>query len=116
MAACAVARTLEQGPAAGRVADHQAAGIETAHVPKIRDDTGKFRSAECEGLHGSAWDAVRDGKAQVVVRDNAFKLSGSKIDAGDHVSVLAVTGGALRSENLRAVLNVGREILRSAVL
>jgi hypothetical protein len=116
MAGRAIARTLEQGSATSRVADHLSTGLETAHVAKIRDDAGKFRGAESEGLHGCARDAVRDGKPQVIVRDNAFKLPGAKIDAGNHVAVLTVTRGALRSENLRAVLNVGLEILRCAVL
>src|ERR1700675_4260526 len=116
MAARAIARTLEQGSSTSRVTDHQSTGLETAHVAKIRDDAGKFRGAESKGLHGSAWDAIRDGKAQVIVGDNAFKLPGAKIDSGYHVTVLTVTGGALGSENLRAVLNVGLEILRGAVL
>jgi len=116
MAGRAVARTLEQGSATSWVTDHLSIGLETAHVAKIRDDAGKFRRAESEGLHGCARYAISDRKPQVIVRDNAFKLASAKIHPGYHVSVLTVTGGALRSENLRAVPNVGLEILRCAVL
>jgi len=66
---------------------------------------------ECKGLHGRARDAVGDGQAQVIVRNDAFKLAGVKIDARNQVAILAVAGGALRSENLCAVLNVRLEIL-----
>src|SRR6266481_939863 len=116
MAGHAISCALEQGPASNRVADHQTQGGESVHVSKIRDDAGKFRGAECKGLHGRARDAVGDGQAQVIVRNDAFKLAGVKIDARNQVAILAVAGGALRSENLCAVLNVRLEILRSAVL
>src|SRR5580692_3415620 len=91
MAAYAVSRALEQGSATRWVADQQSAGLETAYVAKIRDDAGKFRGAEIEGLHGSTWDAVRDGKAEVIVGDDAFELPGAEIDAGYHVAVLTMT-------------------------
>ena len=116
MAAYAVSRALEQGSATRWVADHQSAGLETAYVAKIRDDAGKFRGAEIEGLHGSTWDAVRDGKAEVIVGDDAFELPGAEIDAGNLIARGAVAGRALRGENLRAVLDVRLIVLGGAVL
>ncbi len=45
-----------------------------------------------------------------------LKLARAEVDAGDLIAGRAVAGGALGRENLRAVLNVGLKILRSAVL
>ena len=116
MAARAVARSREQLLAASRVANHETASVETAHVAKIGDDARQFRGAKCEGLHGRAGDAGGDRGPQIVVGNDALELACAKVDAGDLIAGRAVAGGALGGENLRAILNVRLKILRSAVL
>src|SRR5258708_39762407 len=90
MAGHAIACALEQGPASNRVADHQTSGGETIHISKIRDEAGKFGGTEGKGLHGSARDAVVDGQAQVIVRNDEFRLAAVEISARSKVSIFAV--------------------------
>jgi hypothetical protein len=116
MAARAVARAHEQFPAVCCVADHETFSVKTAHVAKVRNNPGQLRRSKCERLHRRAGNSCRDCGSKIVVSNDAFELACAEVYAGDLIAGRAVASGALRGENLRAVLNVGWKIFRSAVL
>src|SRR6266516_3652061 len=112
MTACAVPLLFKYGLALHGIAASRRDGVEVAHRPDVCNEPREVGCRVPARRHGRAWNAGLDQTVQVGVRGDAPELVSSQIDAGNRITIRAVTGNAVRVVKRVPGLHIGLGVLR----
>jgi hypothetical protein len=103
----------EDDPAARRIAGGRTTGSGFGDRPQVGDDPRRLFFGEIVGRHRRSRDAVPDDSNQVLIGRRATKLATAQIDAGNFVSVWAVTVRTAILEDAPTIVDVGSRVVLS---
>src|SRR5881396_3459401 len=111
MTARAVTLLFEYGLAVHGIAPSRRDAVEVAHRPDVCNEPREVGCGVPARRHGRAWNAGLDQAIQVGIRGDAPELVSSQIDAGNRITIRAVTGNAVRVVKRVPGLHIGLRVL-----
>src|SRR5436190_1327452 len=111
MTARAVALFLEDRLATHGVAPARQGGIEFPHRPDISHQSREVRCGVPAWRHGGPGNARLDQAVEIGIRRHAAELAAPQIDAGDRITIGAVTGDAVRVVEVETGLDIRLRVL-----
>ena len=106
MTARAVALLFEYGLAVHRIAPSRRDGVEVAHRPDVCNKPREVCCRVPARWHGRAGNAGLDQTVQFSIRGYAPELVRSQIDAGNRITIRAMTRDAVRVVQIEASLDI----------
>src|SRR5437879_1821932 len=111
MSVRAVTLLFEYGLAVHGIAPSRRDAVEVAHRADVCNEPREVGCGVPARRHGRAWNAGLDQAIQVGIRGDAPELVSSQIDAGNRITIRAVTGNAVRVVKRVPGLHIGLRVL-----